>query len=361
MATTIHRIPELLAQWQSATRPEDVFGVLGAPQAESLKRYYRQLIPLVHPDQHPHEPDATAAFQALQHWYQQAQDAVRLGRYGVAPLISIDAGAYRYTGFDAPLAGDICDVYAAQSGTQAVMLKIARSPTSRDLLDREAESLRLLAIRMKGERLRAHLPTLIDAVTIDDGSGTWRRCNVLRREHGTASLAAVLRRYPAGIAPTDAAWVFNRILAALAITHEQGLVHGAVLPVHVLIRPEDHNGILIDWCYSVERGEPLVAISRAHQPYYPPEVLAKQPATPATDLYMAAQCMIALLGGDVTSGALPAHVPAPIAAFLRGCRITTPSYRPTDAWALLEEFRQLLQRLYGPPTFRPFPDIDIID
>ena len=43
-----------------------------------------------------------------------------------------------------------------------------------------------------------------------------------------------------------------------------------------------------------------------------------------------------------------------MAAFARGCLLARPGRRPADAWLLLAEFDELLGRLYGPRTFRPF-------
>jgi hypothetical protein len=46
-----------------------------------------------------------------------------------------------------------------------------------------------------------------------------------------------------------------------------------------------------------------------------------------------------------------------MAAFARGCLLASPGRRPQDAWRLLaelDELLELLERLYGPRTFRPF-------
>ena len=48
------------------------------------------------------------------------------------------------------------------------------------------------------------------------------------------------------------------------------------------------------------------------------------------------------------------RLPAPIAAFARGCAPASPRHRPDDAWRLLGELDELLGRLYGQRKFRPF-------
>ena len=235
-----------------------------------------------------------------------------------------------------------------------MLLKIVRTGRNNDLLRAEGTTLRLIDRELAGKPLRAHFPTLVEHVLLSDASGARRQVNVLRAEEGVFSLAEVIRAYPAGLAPADAAWMFNRVLAALGSLHSLGMVHGAVTPAHVLVRPSDHNGLLVGWCASGSAGEPLKLRSPAYAADYPPEVAAREPATPATDLFMAAACMIRLLGGDPAHGALPPAVPRPIANLLRACMLPAPQRRPAEAWAVFDDFHELLGQLYGPPQFRPF-------
>lgn len=353
------RLSELLTLLRSATGPEEVFGELDGDAATTLKRRYRELVTLTHPDHNPAQARLAAeAFGLLQQWYTTAQEHLAQGVYGARPQLQATTRQRQYTGYTTDLRGDLCDLFSAEADGAPVLLKAARNPRNNDLLQAEVRALRRLERATEGQVVRAHFPTLVEHFVLRDAAGCQRQVNVLRRERGTATLAEVLRAYPQGLDPRDAAWMFNRILAALGVAHGQGLVHGAVTPEHVLIRPSDHNGVLIDWCYSVPLGEPVPAICKPYADDYPPEVLAKQPAAPATDLYMAARCMLRLLGAGGGPARLPAHVPAPLAALLRACLIPAPQRRPADAWELFDDFQALQQRLYGPRTFRPF-DIPI--
>jgi len=130
-----------------------------------------------------------------------------------------------------------------------------------------------------------------------------------------------------------------------------------VLPTHLLIEPEHHGLVLIDWSYALHEPEPdeyIPAISRDYEAWYPPEVLAKEQPLPATDLYQSAQCMVYLLGGDPISGALPDSVPKRIQAFFRGTLLKGPAQRPQEALGLLDEFTSLIESLWGPRRFRSF-------
>jgi hypothetical protein len=347
--------PNLLNMLHSAAGPADVFGTLaGDPQA-ALKRRYRELVTIAHPDRNATRVDeATEACKALQEWYAAAQRHLSQGVYGAAPHISAATKLHQYVGYAPPLQGDLCELFPAEAGGDAVLLKVARQARNNDLLQAEAQALRKIARAIEGQPARAHFPTVVEHFLLRDAAGAQRHTNVLRAESSYVSLAEVLRAYPRGLDPADAAWMFNRTLAALGVAHSLGIVHGAVHLDHVLVRPNDHNGMLIDWCYSVPVGEPLKAISPPYAADYPPEVQARQPATPATDLFMAARCMARLLGANPSTLELPASVPRPIRMLLSACLLPAPQRRADDAWQIFEDFREILGRLYGPPRFRPF-------
>ena len=123
------------------------------------------------------------------------------------------------------------------------------------------------------------------------------------------------------------AWMWRRLLIALGFAHTCGMIHGAVLPSHVLIQPEQHGLVLIDWSYAVSNpatGDYIPAIVTEYQAWYPAEVLAKEPPSPSTDLYMGAMCMIYLLGGDPVTGAMPESTPKRIQSFFRGVALKKP-------------------------------------
>ena len=343
----------ILDSLRHAVAPEDVFGPLTGSVDGDLKDRYRRLLRQVHPDYNPAAVDtATEAFRLVQYWYAGAQRKVNEGR---PSLIEITSQRHRYSGDQPSLAGDLCDLFPAQTENGvAVLLKVVRNPANADLLQAEVNSLKQLDQALGGQPLRAHVPTLIETIQIEDAGAVPHRTNVLRREDEGVRMADIIAAYPLGIAAADMAWMFNRLLAALAVTHAQGIVHGAVVPAHLLLRLPDHNGVLIDWCYSVPNGQPIAAISPHYRSFYPPEVFEKRPATAATDLFMAAQCMVALLGGDCSSGQMPPTVPKPIQALLRACLIPSPQRRMTVAWTVFDDFREILERIYGPPQFRPF-------
>jgi hypothetical protein len=297
---------------EAARKPADLFG-------RDAARRYRLLAKLTHPDAHAGDLRAAAAFAKLADLWQRHSQVS-------GPVVA---------------RGDLANLYQVSRG----LLKLPRNPADNDLMDREAAGLRTLA-RHVPERLSAYFPRLIEVHRVrDPKTGAERRGNVLGTLDGFVSLAELGRRQPGGLDPRDAAWMWRRLLVALGAAHHAGVSHGAVIPEHVLIHPADHGLVLVDWCYSGQPGVPLPAIVARYRGWYPPEALSARRSGPATDIWLATACMTALIG---------ARMPKPLGAFASGCQIANPARRPQDAWQLLAELDDLLERLYGPRKFRPF-------
>lgn len=141
------------------------------------------------------------------------------------------------------------------------------------------------------------------------------------------------------------AWMFNRMLSSLGAVHSIGCVHGGVNLSNFMIEADTHNGLLVDFCYSTEIGGRIKAIVPRYKNYYPPEVLNKREVGPFTDIYMAAVCMLVLLGGNINQKTFPGCVPKHIQYFLKSCLIENPNRRPNNAFDLHSEFRDTLKEL----------------
>ena len=96
----------------------------------------------------------------------------------------------------------------------------------------------------------------------------------------------------------------------------------------------------------------IKAIDSKYREYYPASVLNKRAPTPSIDIYMAAITMIKLLGGDPNTKIVPDSVPKSIRNLLRVCTMD-PSGLDV-ALEVHEEFKQILEKLYGLPKFRDF-------
>ncbi|MEU4163761.1 molecular chaperone DnaJ [Actinoplanes sp. NPDC026670] len=267
---------------------------------------YRRWAKLIHPDTVSAQRRATAtdAFAKLSALYKQKDD------WKTEPWGS----------------GDVADLFA--DGGR--LIKIPRSPADNDLMETEAAALRRLWA--DGDpKFRPYAPRLIETFVHEDDQRRRRFVNVLERQRGMGSLAEI----KGDLGVREAAWIWRRLLTALGWAHRAGVIHGAVLPEHVLIHPGRRGLVLVDWCYA---GHRPAAIVKAREDHYPPEVRHDRTAGPATDIYMATVLMTRLMGS---------RMPVQLRRFAAGCTYDAPRMRPQDAWALLGELDDII-----PPQYR---------
>lgn len=363
-------LEHVASQVMAATSYFDLFGA--CPDGEAVPKHIsgvvRRLARILHPDRWSNPADAALAqraFARLSELQQDAKHADTAGQYGSTVLATLSVNGMTHQVLRPDAAGDLCATYLTRTeagGTvRETFLKVATNPADNDLLETEATVLRVLRGATADPKWVPFVPELLDSFGYDEPGHTIRQANVIVHLPGFYNIGQVIRAYPAGLDPLDMAWIWRRLLVALGYAHDMRIVHGAVLPQHVMILPEQHGLVLVDWCYaSLDEGHgypPIKAVAANFRDWYPTETLGKQPPTPATDILMAARCIIHLMGGDAITGTLPASVPGPLSAFFRGCLQPTPALRPQNAWLLLKEFDALLQRMgspYYPRRFRSF-------
>jgi serine/threonine protein kinase len=334
-----------------AHRCEHVFHVAIADEVE---RDFRRIAGVIHPDKCNH-PRAAEAMAQLNVFRDEALRKITDGTWGKdppKPKVTIKTKLDEYHDVEPLAPGDLFDVYVGKSGRlheRKSVIKLLRDPRDEDLAQAEWKNLQMLWTAPKvtdnADTFRKYLPRPIETAKIAVG-GKQRRANIFKLHEGRVSLRDVMDRYSSGIEPADMAWMFRRMLEALSWVHDNGIVHGAVLPQHVLIGTADHSAKLVDWSYSVPVGSKVKAVVSRWKDAYPPEVLAKLPASPATDLFMAASIAKALMGGYV--------VPPRISTLLDACLIASPHRRFSSAREVYRRFDTVLKDLYGQPKFRPF-------
>lgn len=348
-----------MVEVESATRAEDIFGPVTTDPAavRRARRRYRSYGPLLHPDRvvstglaHNRAQAAFAALNGYYHAWVLASESGTSAAASPQPAPSQVAltgrqGTYVLGG---PLGrGSIATVYAAESASGPVAVKMPRNPASSRLVDNERTAYAALAkVSAEHNWLEPYFPVLLDTLTHRaDGSGQRRQVNVLNalgREQGFVTLAEVEAAFPQGLDGRDWAWMFRRLLRCLAGTHLAGLVHGAVLPDNVFIHPGQHGVVLAGWSFATTSGSPLPArIGSADT--YPAEAATNGTVTDRLDVFMAARLGLRLLRPGERRQR----------AFMSGCTQTSPGMRPTAA-GLLAEYDDLLRDLYGPRRFREF-------
>ena len=276
-----------------------------------------------------------------------------------AAPVDIRTPKHLYRVFDRIAYGELANVYrcryVANRHEVEGLVKIARDARTNGPLRNEARVLEQLFAADEDHRFRPFLPCVEESFAYcQDAPPEARQANVLRMHGSIASvdelytLEEVRRQYPNGIDARDMAWIWRRLLTVLGFVHASNVIHGAVLPPHVLIEPREHKLILIDWCHAVPRGEPLRTIAGGYKPWYTSAGVRRyQPTTPLVDIATAALCMIDLVGGDAIGMTYPPDFPPALKAYFGRCLAGTP-----DAMKLLDDFDRLIETLWGPRKFR---------
>lgn len=304
---------------------------------DDAKHWYIKLSKLIHPDVLPEKlrVRGAAAFAKLSSLYADKnpkpvdRKAVVIGKWRI---------------LDPVAKGDLCDVYLAESiktPADKVIFKIVQQESDSDLVEKEYYVLKHMdtceVAKSFHKNFSKYLPRIVDRM---EASG--RRANILAQAEGL-SLTDISRFYPNKTLDfRHVVWFVNRALSVLGFAHKCGVVHGAVLPDHLLFGPESHSLILLDWCYSVtaESKKHIPAIVERYTSLYPVEVARKLAPTPATDIYM--------LFASLEDVAVP---PRRFKRMFDWCLAPQPNARPSDAWSLQDRWLALAKEEYGDPAY----------
>jgi hypothetical protein len=269
-------------------------------------------------------------------------------RHGLTGGFTIDG---RHWALEGPLArgaaSDVFRVRRARWPSLWAVAKFLREPSEAARFEREGEQ--LLALQTGALRLGARAPSLVQRGLVSSGAHQGRQALLYLDEPDFRhTLEDVRRLLPGGVEAPVAVWMWRRVLELLAALHRDGLAHGAILPPHLLIQERDHGVRVVGFGCAGAPGMPLAARDprfATSRPGAGPERIS-----PGRDVQMSAQAVAFALGGDFATGALPATVPAPLAALVAQ---VAEGRAGEDAWALRERVGALSRELFGPPSFHP--------
>lgn len=319
------------------TTSEAITKILVAGKASDLfggdaRSDYRDLAKLCHPDfadaSVKHKAgEATRKLNRLYHSLSAVPD----------PFKPVLFGDWVATG--EAFGGDIADLYWAESSTKGggrCLIKIARSISDNDLMARERANLGKLHLDKTEENFKVYLPKLLGSFKASN-----RQANVIEECSGHIQLSGIVNR----CGPLDfrhIVWMGNRIWSLLGYIHKIGIVHGAVVPDHLLYDPISHGLKLIDWCYSSDilKGEHTPAMVPGFLYCYPPEVKRKT-VSAETDIYMAAMCL--------KKAALAP--PKAFRSFFDLLLAGSQASRPDDAWQIADQWKSLATKEFGKPHY----------
>lgn len=341
----------------------ETLGVHKKSTPKQIKDAYHVLAYSFHPDRNP-TPDAERFFKKVTEAWNVLSDPKKRKHYdehGAAKPLVIKSKKHTYEVGRIVSKGDLADIYKAKNESGSfVALKVVRDAPNSDLLKAEWDHLNLLHTAPTDKHQR-YFPVPVESFQIEDAKSARRQVNVLEWLENWWPFEDVRKAFRRELQMEHGVWMFNRLLGGLGFAHKRGILHGAVVPSHALAYSSDrekdpwnHGVKLIDWGYSIQIGTPVKVIVPEYRDFYPPEVFAKKPAIPSTDIYMAAKCIIYVLGGDPKTNQLPPHIPSYLASFLKGCTLGNLRARPQRAWDLHRELKEHLREHYGPKQYVRF-------
>jgi hypothetical protein len=137
----------------------------------------------------------------------------------------------------------------------------------------------------------------------------------------------------------------------LSFIHNSGIVHGAVLPPHLLVQENEHGVRLVGYSSAGPIGDTLRTKAPRYESFYPKPA---RTLTAQLDIAMSARCIVAILGGNSEMGALPGTVPARLAQFIRQIAMLNHNASGKEtAWSIREELGVIAGEVFGSPQFIP--------
>ncbi len=155
-------------------------------------------------------------------------------------------------------------------------------------------------------------------------------------------------------------WITERILNILKYMHYNGVIHGDVKPQNIIIQPESHTVVLVDYGLSLIRPT-RSSYSKGYTPYFaPPEQISGNVLLPQSDFYGLAMTIIYALGGNIETKEVPETIPDSFCSFIRRFLIRDVLMRPD--WQkedFIDTVKDLRIELFGRKrsNMRPLPGV----
>lgn len=278
---------------------------------------------------------------------------VMFGDIGVRPLdvedttdheIRLGRNVYKFNS-SVFATGDFSTIHlGTDANGKRCLLKIAKRPETNTDLEREARVLEFFKTTAKLKEVSYYMPRVLDLLRVDG-----RVVMVERYDADLISVTQIGQAYPEGLNPQDAAWVARRVMALVSAADMGGLVHGAIVPDHVLVNKVSHNPMHIGWAHAVDPSvQRIEGIITRWREFYPPEVFEKKRPDQRSDIFMAARTIEYLLTGpDRTQYGLSSNVPITLKNFLDKCTEEDPKKRFQSGGEALDELTKLIRKLWG--------------
>ena len=308
-----------------------------SPRAEKevLQAAYRALMVKYHPDktreqtlaQHLNEAKDVLLDDKKRKEYDESLSAVKskeIGNYEVLELIATGGFGKTYKARHILLDEVVCIKQANEI-----------SPAYEDVLIKEAKAI--------WDLRHSSLPAMRELLRLDDGS----LALVMSYIPGP-TLEKIIEKV-GSLEAEHVAWIAERALSALWYLHMHGVIHGDVKPQNIIVQPENHAIVLVDFGLSAVKPSKSMR-SEGYTPYFAPPEQQKQlgPLLPESDFYSLGMTMIYALGGDIGKKRVPSKTPDVLAEFIGKLIQYDIKTRPTwEKRNLVDEISDIREKAFG--------------
>ncbi|MCG2718317.1 MAG: protein kinase [Nanoarchaeota archaeon] len=246
-------------------------------------------------------------------------EGVIIGNYRVDELIAEGGFGKTYKGEHIVVGEPVCIKHAHYV-----------SPQDEEILLDEAKS--IWDLRHFG------IPTMRDMVKMDDDS------LALVMSYVPGPTLEQIVENVGGLDPEHVAWLTERALNVLKYLHFNGVVHGDVKPQNIIIQPENHTVVLVDYGLSLVRPS-YNSESIGYTPLYAsPEQEKGFTLLPESDFYSLGMTMIYALGGDVIKRKVPKATPDSMCDFIKEMLVydilSRPNWQKGDLCQIIQKIRK---------------------
>lgn len=281
---------------------------------EDIRKMYRKLSSLWHPDKHiGSKIDPTPIFTHIKILYEKAVEKIEKGTWNLGQVVlftSIDNKKYQVK-YQTSFSFDLGECYISSKFVTYVIDK-----ENEDLMLRGIKivsSLKYANDQMKKD-FQKYIPDIHAKIETKD-----KYLIVVNKSDKFLVLKDVLQHFGGKMPVKHAAWIISSMYNLACFTQYNHLMHGGFSLDSYFINPETHEGSLIGgWWFAHNVGESLVALNKESLSVCPMNILNSKKAGHMLDLEL-----IKLLGrqllGDSSGVYLSKDksIPEPIVQFLR--------------------------------------------
>ncbi len=237
----------------------------------------------------------------------------------------IEFGGFRFADLRRVGRGDHCDVFVgirARPPTERVIVKLLAGGEDIPRFEREWSKLsKIGAIEDPAAGyFSPFVPRPVARGVVIGGGYQGRSALAYRDERGFVhDLQRVRQAYAGGVDPKVGVWLWRRTLEVLAFLHRNGVTHGDLKPVHLIVHRRDHAVRLVGFA---------------------PDAAGDL----AADIRMSAEAVASVL---------PPTIPDPFGRLLK--RIARAEERTDDALSLRERVGEVSRATFGASSYNPLP------